>query len=189
MLTDRLAKALAVAINAHHGQSRKGTKIPYVSHPMAVASIALEYGADEDQAIAALLHDVLEDGGAHYAHEIEAQFGSRVLAIVQGCTDGVHDERGQKPAWQQRKEAYLAHLQNASEDVLLVSGSDKLHNARAILGDLQSTGLTVFDRFTAGQRGTLWYYSSLSNLFMSRKAPMAAALEAAVRQLHLAVAG
>jgi (p)ppGpp synthase/HD superfamily hydrolase len=186
MLTDRLARALALAVKAHHGQVRKATNIPYVAHPMAVASIALEYGADEDQAIAALLHDVLEDGGAHYAHEIETQFGGRVLAIVQGCTDGVPDETGQKPGWQQRKEAYLVHLRGAHDDVLLVSGSDKLHNARAIMSDLQSCGAAVFDRFTAGKQGTLWYYSSLSDVFLSRKAPMAESLSALVKQMHVA---
>ena len=185
MLTDRLAKALALAVEAHHGQPRKGTKIPYVSHPMAVASIALEYGADEDQAIAALLHDVIEDGGAKYIQIIEAQFGRRVLEIVQGCTDGVPDKNGIKTVpWKLRKEAYIAHLKEVSDDVLLVSGSDKLHNARAILHDLQTVGIIVFDRFTASKEETLWYYSSLSEIFVSRKAPMADSLRVAIRSIH-----
>ena len=89
MLTDRIAQALALAVKAHKGQYRKGTTIPYISHPMAVASIALEHGANEDQAMAALLHDAIEDGGAQYAKEIQDQFGPHVLAIVEGCTDGV----------------------------------------------------------------------------------------------------
>lgn len=186
MITDRIAKALALAVEAHHGQSRKGTKIPYVSHPMAVASIALEYGADEDQAIAALLHDVIEDGGEKYIQIIEAQFGRRVLELVQGCTDGVPDKNGIKPvAWKQRKEAYIAHLKEVSDDVLLVSGSDKLHNARAILHDLQTIGTSVFDRFKAGKEETLWYYSSLSEVFVSRKAPMADALRVAIKSMHV----
>ena len=185
MLTDRLSKGLALAVDAHRRQLRKGTKIPYVSHPMAVASIALEYGADEDQAIAALLHDVIEDGGAKYIPIIEAQFGARVLEIVQGCTDGVPDNNGRKTvAWKLRKEAYIAHLKEASDDVLLVSGSDKLHNARAILHDLQTVGASVFDRFKSSKEETLWYYSSLSDVFVSRKAPMADVLRVAIKTMH-----
>ncbi len=95
MLTQRISEALALAVQAHEHQVRKGTSVPYVAHPMGVASIALEFGADEDQAIAALLHDVLEDGGPHYGPVIKAQFGERVLAIVDGCTDGVPDASGQ----------------------------------------------------------------------------------------------
>ena len=188
MLTSRLAAALALAVTAHDGQVRKGTHIPYVSHPMAVASLALEMGADEDQAIAALLHDVLEDGGAHYAAQIQAQFGSRVLSIVQGCTDGVPDAHGLKPDWWQRKRAYLAHLAQTSDDVLLVSGADKLHNARAINADLAALGPVLFERFTSGRDGTLWYYQSLAEVFAQRCAPVASRLSAEV-SLMLRVAG
>jgi (p)ppGpp synthase/HD superfamily hydrolase len=182
MLTERISQALALAVQAHKGQFRKGTSIPYVSHPMAVASIALEFGADEDQAIAALLHDVLEDGGPHFEDIIKEGFGARVLGIVLGCTDGVPDADGKKLDWDERKSAYLKHLETASDDVILVSGSDKLHNARAILSDYQTIGLGVFDRFTTGHDGTLWYYQNLAQLFLSRKAPMASALQAAVSQ-------
>ena len=183
MLTERFVAALALAVEAHDGQQRKGTQIPYVSHPMAVASLALEMGADEDQAIAALLHDVLEDGGAHYAAQIQAQFGSRVLSIVQACTDGVPDAAGNKTPWAQRKQAYLAHLAQASDEVLLVSGADKLHNARAINADLRSIGPAVFERFKAGRDGTLWYYQSLAAVFVQRQAPVAALLAAEVAQM------
>ena len=103
MLTERISQALALAVEAHQGQKRKGTQIPYVAHPMGVASLALDYGADEDCAIAALLHDVLEDGGPQFAPRIEQQFGSRVLAIVEGCTDGLPDVNGQKSDWATRK--------------------------------------------------------------------------------------
>jgi (p)ppGpp synthase/HD superfamily hydrolase len=96
MLTERLSKALALAIEAHDGQLRKETTIPYIAHPMAVAAIALEYGADEDQAMAALLHDAVEDGGAEYADIIRSKFGDRVADIVNGCTDGVPDKNGKK---------------------------------------------------------------------------------------------
>jgi (p)ppGpp synthase/HD superfamily hydrolase len=183
MLTERISKALALAVQAHEKQVRKGTAIPYVAHPMGVASIALEFGADEDQAIAALLHDVLEDGGPQYGTVIKERFGDRVLAIVEGCTDGVPDASGQKGDWGERKRAYLAHLKEASNDVLLVSGSDKLHNARAIVSDLLKIGPSVFDRFTSGRDGTLWYYRSLAEVFEMRGAPMAALLAAEVRQM------
>lgn len=184
MLTERISEALALAVEAHAKQVRKGTSIPYVAHPMGVASIALEFGADEDQAIAALLHDVLEDGGPQYGPVIKEQFGARVLAIVDGCTDGVPDASGQKGDWGERKRAYLAYLAQASDDVLLVSGSDKLHNARAIVSDLLKLGPDVFKRFTAGRDGTLWYYRSLAEIFERRRAPMAALLAAEVRQME-----
>jgi len=184
MLTYRISEALALAVQAHKKQVRKGTSIPYLAHSMAVASIALEFGADEDQAIAALLHDVLEDGGAQYGPVIKERFGERVLAIVDGCTDGLPDASGQKADWGERKRAYLAHLAKATDDVLLVSGSDKLHNARAIVSDLLKIGPDVFNRFTAGRDGTLWYYRSLAEIFEQRRAPMAAILAAEVIQIE-----
>ncbi len=184
MLTERISEALALAVQAHEKQVRKGTSIPYVAHPMGVASIALEFGADEDQAIAALLHDVLEDGGPQYGPVIKERFGERVLAIVDGCTDGLPDATGKKADWGERKRAYLEHLPQASDDVLLVSGSDKLHNARAIVSDLLKIGPDVFSRFTAGRDGTLWYYRTLAEIFERRGAPMAAMLTAEVVQME-----
>lgn len=185
MLTERISEALALAVQAHEKQVRKGTSIPYVAHPMGVASIALEFGADEDQAIAALLHDVLEDGGPQYGPVIKERFGERVLAIVDGCTDGLPDATGKKADWAERKRVYLEHLLQASDDVLLVSGSDKLHNARAIVSDLLKIGPDVFSRFTAGRDGTLWYYRTLAEIFERRGAPMAAMLTAEVVQMEL----
>ncbi len=184
MLSERLSQALALAIEAHNGQFRKETTIPYIAHPMAVASIALEYGADEDQAMAALLHDAVEDGGAKYAEIIRSKFGDRVADIVNGCTDGVPDNNGIKPPWKQRKESYLAHLKSAPDDVLLVSGSDKLHNARAIVSDLQNIGVRVFDRFSSSKEQTLWYYQSLADIFKTRNTPTAKALSETVAQMH-----
>ncbi len=184
MLTDRIAQALALAVEAHTGQTRKGTATPYIAHPMGVASIALEHGADEEQAMAALLHDAVEDGGAHYAQRIRELFGDRVADIVLGCTDGVPDAAGHKPPWKERKERYLAHLQHASDDVLLVSGSDKLHNARAIVEDLLRIGPVVFERFSASKDQTLWYYESLAQIFAERRTPMASALQDTVRRMR-----
>jgi (p)ppGpp synthase/HD superfamily hydrolase len=176
MATDRIYQALALAIEAHDGQKRKGTDIPYIAHPMGVASIALEHGADEEQTMAALLHDAVEDGGQEYGQRIRQQFGNRVANIVQGCTDGVPDASGTKEAWTPRKERYIAHLKDASDDVLLVSGADKLHNARAILEDLRSIGPKVFDRFTASQDQTIWYYETIAEVFSKRNTPIAKAL-------------
>jgi (p)ppGpp synthase/HD superfamily hydrolase len=184
MISSRLSSALALAVQAHDGQMRKGTAIPYIAHPMGVASIALDFGATENQAIAALLHDVLEDGGPHYAPLIEAQFGAEVLALVQACTDGVPDAAGVKADWGERKRAYLAHLAQAPAAVLLVSGADKLHNARAIVSDLITIGPEVFKRFKAGREGTLWYYRALADVFTQRRAPVAVSLEAEVRQME-----
>lgn len=183
MPTERLAKALALAIEAHDGQKRKGTDIPYISHPMAVAAIALEYGADEEQAMAALLHDAVEDGGAPFAHRIRTQFGDRVADIVVGCTDGVPDASGQKEDWKPRKTRYLDHLQHASVDVLLVSGSDKLHNARAIVSDLRGIGKAVFDRFAASQADTLWYYDELAKIHTAKDTSVAQALSQTVGRM------
>jgi len=184
MQLDKLASALDLAIQAHQGQVRKSTTIPYISHPMAVASIALEFGASEDQAIAALLHDAIEDGGIQYAKLIEAQFGQHVHDLVQGCTDGTPDHTGSKAPWLERKTAYIQHLQEASDEVLLVSCSDKLHNARAIVSDLINEGPSVFNRFSSSTEQTLWYYRQLAIVFTNRKTPPAKALEAAVSQME-----
>ena len=184
MQLSKLASALDLAIQAHQGQVRKSTTIPYISHPMAVASIALEFGATEDQAIAALLHDAIEDGGIQYANIIKAQFGDHVHNLVQGCTDGTPDASGKKAPWLERKTAYLQHLEEASDDVLLVSCSDKLHNARAIVSDLINEGPSVFSRFSSTTEQTLWYYRQLAMIFNNRKTPPAKALEAAVSQME-----
>jgi (p)ppGpp synthase/HD superfamily hydrolase len=184
MQLSKLASGLDLAIKAHQGQLRKSTTIPYISHPMAVASIALEFGATEDQAIAALLHDAIEDGGTQYANIIKEQFGIHVHDLVQGCTDGTPDATGKKAPWLERKTAYLHHLAAASDEVLLVSCSDKLHNARAIVSDLINEGPSVFNRFSSTTEQTLWYYRQLAIVFSNRKTPPAKALEAAVSQME-----
>ena len=182
-MTPRFTQAINLAARAHEGQNRKGTPIPYITHPVAVAGLVAQFGGDEDQQIGGLLHDVLEDGGPEYAEVIEREFGARVLAIVEGCTDGTPDSTGQKEPWAKRKAAYLEHLATASEDVQIVSGSDKLNNARAILDDLVAIGPTVFERFTAKKDGTLWYYSELAKIFSKANAPMARELAATVQKI------
>lgn len=162
----RFGKALAFAAEKHAGQKRKGSRIPYISHPMAVASLVLEYGGGEDEVIAALLHDVAEDcGGQEALDEIRQRFGMGVAAIVAGCTDTLENP---KPDWRPRKEAYLAHLQAAHRSVRLVAAADKLHNARSILRDYRSEGENVWKRFSATKEDVLWYYGAVTRALETR---------------------
>jgi (p)ppGpp synthase/HD superfamily hydrolase len=159
----RLIDALGVAARLHASQRRKGTDIPYLSHLLGTCAIALEHGASEDEAIAALLHDAIEDvEPVEVARAAVAEFGAEVLRIVEGCTD---TDQHPKPPWQARKEAYVAHVRDADASVLLVSGADKLHNARSVVSDLAVDGEAVWDRFTGGKAGTLWYYRALVDAF------------------------
>jgi (p)ppGpp synthase/HD superfamily hydrolase len=158
-LSKRFSNALAYAFTLHATQTRKGTDLPYFSHLMAVCAIVLENGGSEDEAIAALLHDAIEDqGGEATRQEIIRRFGSEVAAIVDGCTDA---ETIPKPPWRERKEQYIAHLADASPSVRLVSSADKLHNARAILFDYRQIGEALWGRFNGKREGTLWYYREL----------------------------
>ncbi len=159
----RLSEAASFAMIIHAAQVRKGSDTPYISHLLGVASLVLEFGGDEDQAIAGLLHDAIEDQGAEQEPVIEARFGARVAAIVRGCTDA---DSVPKPPWKARKEAYIAHLETAGPDVWLVSCADKLYNARAIVTDLRALGDAMFTRFTGGKAGTLWYYRKLAEVFV-----------------------
>ena len=189
VLTDRFAQAFAFASVVHASQTRKGTAIPYLSHLMGVASFVLEHGADEDTAIAALLHDAPEDqGGYAMLAQIKARFGDRVEKIVHGCTDTFEDP---KPAWQKRKEDYIAHLdREADMATCLVSVADKLHNARAILHDLRNVGVAVFERFSVSQGQTGWYYGNLARVFHRRLAgEEAEALANALRHAIGEIAG
>jgi (p)ppGpp synthase/HD superfamily hydrolase len=162
-LSHRFEEALIFAAQLHREQLRKGTNIPYIAHLLAVAGTALEHGADEDEAIAALLHDGVEDqGGMATLAVIREKFGARVADIVEGCTDAVVIP---KPPWRKRKAAYVAHVPKASASIRLVSASDKLHNARSILSDLYREGENTWARFNGGKEGTLWYYRALVEAF------------------------
>jgi GTP pyrophosphokinase len=163
MLTERFTQALTYTHQLHATQIRKGSGVPYISHLLGVASIALEYGANEEEAIAALLHDAIEDqGGVAIRAEIRHRFGDNVTAIVDGCTDA---DTNPKPPWKERKEKYLAHIPTASPSVLLVSCADKIYNARSILKDYRLMGDAVWERFKAGKEGTLWYNRALVDAF------------------------
>lgn len=162
----RLQKAFRYAAEKHAGQTRKQTAVPYISHLMAVASLVLEAGGDEDMAIAALLHDVVEDcGGLPRLREIRKMFGPRVAKIVEGCTDSFGEP---KAAWIERKKDYLRELKRADAKTRLVSASDKLHNVRTILSDYRQDGEVIWKRFSGKKDGTLWYYRALSGEYERR---------------------
>jgi (p)ppGpp synthase/HD superfamily hydrolase len=163
MLSPLFDQALQYATLIHAGQTRKASGIPYISHLLGVASIAMEHGADEDETIAALLHDAGEDaGGQGRIDDIRLRFGEHVAEIVQGCTDTVETP---KPEWRGRKEAYIRHLPQASPSARLVSAADKLYNAEAILRDYRRQGESVWSRFKGKKVGTLWYYRALIDAF------------------------
>jgi len=172
-LTDRFDRALLYATHVHGGQVRKGTSTPYVAHLLAVAATVLEYGGDEGLAIAALLHDSVEDqGGKPRLDDVRNRFGDGVARIVEACSDSLADTgKGERKAdWRPRKEAYLAHLRTADEDILWVSLADKVRNARTILRDLRKPdiGEKVWARFNVPTKQTLWYYHSLADIFCER---------------------
>jgi len=163
----RFLRAFSFAADKHAGQTRKASTIPYIAHLMGVASLVLEFGGDEDLAIAALLHDVVEDcGGAPMLKEVQRRFGSRVAKIVDGCTDS---DSYPKPPWRERKEAYIGHLKNADADTRLVSAADKLNNVRSILSDYREVREAIWLRFNGGREGTLWYYRALLKEFLRSK--------------------
>jgi (p)ppGpp synthase/HD superfamily hydrolase len=162
-LTDRYLAALKLAFQLHQNQSRKETQVPYLSHLMSVSALVLENGGSEDQAIAALLHDAVEDqGGKQTLDLIQSEFGDEVARIVEGCSDS---DTIPKPPWKERKVDFLEKLKAADEAVLLVSLADKLHNARSLLQDLKSDQNNVWEKFTGGKTGTLWYYQCLADIF------------------------
>ena len=162
-LGERFEKALLYAARLHAKQAQKGSRRPYVGHLLGVASLVIRYGGDEDQAIAALLHDAVEDqGGMPTLHAIRRKFGPRVAGIVEGCSDSFTTP---KPAWRKRKEQYIAHVRHAPAEVRLVSAADKLDNARTIVSDLRQIGDRVWSRFKGRKDGTLWYYREILAAF------------------------
>jgi GTP pyrophosphokinase len=191
--TPRFEEALAYAARLHTAQVRKGTEVPYVSHLLAVCAIVLEHGGDEDEAIAALLHDAAEDqGGRATLDEIGRRFGSRVARIVEGCTDTFEKP---KPPWRGRKEAYLARLERESDpSTLLVGAADKLHNVRSTLAAHRAGGDAVWSRFRTGSKADqVWYHRELLRRYRSAcgrpgegpgLVPLVGELERAVSELE-----
>jgi len=180
----RVAKAVGFVVERHIS-TRKGSDIPYVSHLMSVASLVLEFGGNEDEAIAGLLHDVVEDTGTRI-EEVRGHFGGTVADIVSGCSeikrnDGENIER----PWIDRKNDYISRVRHTetSPAVLLVSMADKLHNLQCILHDFRNHGHTLWKRFNAGKEETLWFYRTLADSFLQH----ANANKALAREVHLAV--
>src|SRR5580692_741256 len=182
-LGPRFLRAFQFAAEKHAAQTRKASTIPYIAHLMGVASLVLEFGGDEEMAIAALLHDVVEDcGGKPMLKEVRRRFGSRVAKIVEGCTDSDSDP---KPPWHERKETYIRHLKTADAETRLVSAADKLNNVRSILSDHREVGESVWSRFQGGRDGTLWYYRALLDEFLRGKPNrLIRELELAIRELE-----
>jgi GTP pyrophosphokinase len=184
-LSVRFEDALRYASRLHASQTRKGSGTPYIAHLLAVAAIALEHGATEDEAIAALLHDAVEDqGGIPTLEAIRARFGDEVAEIVLGCTDA---DETPKPPWRQRKRAFIAGLAGASSSVQLVVAADKLHNARAVLADLHARGEAVWPLFNTGRDGTLWYYRAVTNALLGNGAPAGSRLGELLAELNRTV--
>jgi (p)ppGpp synthase/HD superfamily hydrolase len=185
VLTNRFVEALGYAAELHLRQRRKGKGQPYVGHLLGVAAIVIQHGGGEDEVIAALLHDAVEDqGGLPRLDEIRDKFGDCVARIVDGCTDS-YEVSGEKREWGERKRAYIEKVAHEPEDVRLVSAADKLANAREILSDYRVEGDAVFNRFTGRKQGTLWYYRTLVNVF--RKAgsnPLIDELDRVVTELE-----
>ncbi|HEY4311836.1 MAG TPA: HD domain-containing protein [Pirellulales bacterium] len=169
MLSPRFEQALVYATTIHAGQTRKASEVPFISHLLGVASLALEFGANEDEAIAALLHDAVEDaGGEPRLADIRVRFGTAVAEMVKDCTD---TSATPKPPWQARKEAYIAHLPHSSPGALLVSCCDKLYNTRTIVADLRERGVVTWEKFRGGRDGSLWYYRTLADFFKTTNLP------------------
>lgn len=183
VLGPRFQAALQYAAQLHSTQKRKGTEVPYISHLLGVAALVIEDGGDEDEAIAALLHDAVEDqGGIPTRDEIRRNFGDRVATIVEGCTDAYTTP---KPPWRERKEKHLASLNGATREVLRVSAADKLHNARCILSDFRHNGDSIWSRFKGGKDGTLWYYRTVTSTLKQQGAgTMVQELERVVAEIE-----
>lgn len=160
-LVEPFERGLEFAAKRHKGHLRKGTSIPYIAHLLQVAGIVMEYGGNEVQAVAALLHDVVEDQKATLV-EVREDFGPEIATIVEGCSD---TDQAEKEEWWQRKRTYIEAIAKKGPEVRLVSAADKLHNARAILKDYRTDGDAVFQRFKGKKAGTIWYYRALIDAF------------------------
>ena len=182
-LSPRFQEALVFSAELHSRQRRKLSGTPYLGHLLRVTGIVLDYGASEDEAVAALLHDAVEDqGGAAAREEIRRRFGDAVVAIVDGCSD---TDESPKPPWQARKDAYLAHLETADPSVRLVSAADKLDNVRSLTASYRKQGEDIWRHFGGKREGTLWYYRSVvERLKMHEPCPLADELERAVAGLE-----
>lgn len=187
MLSSKFIQALDFANQLHADQYRKGTNAPYISHLIRVAGLVLEFGADEETVIAALLHDAVEDqGGMATATKIEKLFGKKVHDIVLECSDSVTEKNVEKASWQQRKEKYIDHLKNsASPEACLVSACDKLDNLQCLWRSVREKGLDSFSIFTGAKtegletvrRKRAWYFGEIIKILREKNSPVVPDLE------------
>jgi (p)ppGpp synthase/HD superfamily hydrolase len=186
LVSSRFSDALTYVAQLHAEQRRKVSGEPYLAHLLAVAAIVMEHGGNEDETIAALLHDAVEDqGGMATLDDIRRRFGATVAEIVEGCSDAFVCP---KPPWRQRKEAHIAHLRNASPSVRLVTAADKLHNAASLLREFRRRGESLWACFHGGRDGTLWYYLAVANALKQAAAtPIVDELERIVEELQSVV--
>ncbi len=169
ILNERIERALIFAASKHAGQTRKGSEVPYITHPVAVALLVHEHGGTENQVVAALLHDTVEDcGGLPVLEEIRERFGEAVADMVRAMTDSLDRER---ESWRERKQRALDTFTTVGASVRLVAVCDKLHNVRSILADYERIGAQIWERFRGGKEGSLWYYRSLLDALHSDGAP------------------
>jgi (p)ppGpp synthase/HD superfamily hydrolase len=165
-------RAFALGVGIHRSQERKGIHVPYITHPMAVASIVMDHGGTPAEATAALLHDTAEDGGGEAVlARLEREFGDEVVRIVRGCSDSLVADRAHKAPWIERKSRHLAELRQASRSVALVTAADKLHNARSLAATLRANGDAAWAAFKAGRAGTLWLYAVTHRILEDSEAP------------------
>lgn len=177
-LGKRFTRALGLAVEWHGAQTRKGVDIPYMSHLMTVSSLVMEHGGNEDEAIAALFHDAIEDApdaveAARREALMREEFGDTVAEIVLGCTDGKPNDGGKKAPWKERKTAYLAAMRTKPDNTLLVAGSDKLHNLTCTVRDLHRDGIETLSRFGASVKEQAWYYGEIGEILSERNVRVA----------------
>jgi GTP pyrophosphokinase len=189
LLTGRFDEALHYATRHHSLQLRRGTTIPYVAHVLSVAALTLEMNGDEDEAIGALLHDVVEDGGGQAAlDDIDARFGDVVAQIVADNSDWIDDGTGEQPSWWDRKRAYVTSIAAKDPASLRVSLADKIHNSRSILLDYREVGDAIWARFKQGQGiATRIYYRELAAAFERERGRMGEAAGPYVEELRRTV--
>jgi (p)ppGpp synthase/HD superfamily hydrolase len=187
-LTERFREALLYATELHANQTRKGTDEPYIGHLLGVASLVLQYGGNENEVIAALLHDAVEDqGGRATLKKIKKKFGKNVAAIVEACSDSFEIP---KPPWPERKKEHLATIRHASRSVRLVYAADKLHNAHCILADYREIGERLWQRFSGRKEGTLWYYREMAEaLKRPRSEPLVKELSRVIAEIEKLAGG
>lgn len=189
LLSERFVKAVGLANDLHKGHLRKGTQIPYLSHLLAVASLVIESGGNEDETIAALLHDAVEDcGGAEAMKQIREHFGENVAAIVDGCTE---TDQKPKPPWKPRKDQYIEQIKTGSPSVRLVSCADKLHNVSSTLAEHRQVGEKIWEKFKVTKEETLWFYKAYLGALRDSEGnrPIFYELELAVYELEKVING